>query len=122
MSHTITLNENQYNIDFNNYALHQFGEAAGFETYQDLISFFAGLLDVVNSEGKQLTLKQYKTLGTLCYIALKEGTPDLDLTEKQVFNLLPDNPELLLQVIPLATDSLPKPHKEDRSENKKKAS
>lgn len=111
----MTLNGKEYTLSFDNYALHEWGELCGFETFNRALEEFQGFAEVAN--GKDITLAQSKNLAKLCYIAL--GGKDSGLSEREVFNLTFENPELIQGSLVVALDALPKPHKEDKADKKK---
>lgn len=110
----ITLNEKTYPLAFDNYSLHEWGELCGFETFNNALRALQGFAEVAN--GKELTIAQSKQLAKLCYVAL-----DKAIEEREVFNLMFSNLELIKSSLVLALDSLPKPHREDRVKKKEVA-
>lgn len=106
----------EYFLSFDNWGLHQYGEACGFETLEDTYNTFTEFAQV--AEGKSLTIAQSKNLGYLIREVLGGG-----MEIREVFNLMSEHPGIIADCMKVALDSFPKPHAEGYNEEdvKKKA-
>lgn len=111
----MTLDGKEYPLEFDNFALHEWAELCGFETFNRALEEFQGFASVAN--GEPITITQSKNIAKLCFVAMKTG--GVEITEREAFNLTFKHPELIQKSLTLALDALPKPHKEDLGDKKK---
>lgn len=110
----MTINGKDYALKFDNKALFEFGELCGFDTYNETLDVFHEFIEVAKGEPLKLSLAD--KLGKLCFIALRHGNEGFDLSEREVFNAMAQNPLIMQETLITVLDMMPKPHLEDSLE------
>lgn len=108
---TVNYGGKEYALSFNNWKLHQYAEACGFETVAEAFNSFSGFAQVAN--GSELTIKQSKHLGHLCAIVIEE-----DLSLEDSINLIYSEIGLISDCLAVALEALPKPREEGMEKKK----
>jgi len=107
------INGKEYALAFDNKALFEFGELCGFETYSDTLEVFQEFAKV--ADGEKLSIKTADKLGKLCFTCLNVGNKKLDLTEREVFNHMIENPKFMGEALSMALLSFPRTYPESES-------
>ena len=111
---TVKYGGKEYVLSFNNWKLHQYAEACGFETLEEAFNSFGGFAEVAN--GASLTISQSKHLGHLCAIVIED-----ELSLEDSINLIYSEVGLIGDCLGVALDALPKPREEDEKKKLKVA-
>lgn len=108
----LELNGKEYNLHFDNWALHEYGEACGFETLEQTFMSFANYAMISESGG--LTIQASKQLAQLVKVTVEEIKE-----AREALNLMYEHPELITSVLNVAIAALPKPKSLEGEEQKK---
>jgi hypothetical protein len=107
----MVINKKEYSLAFDNKALFEFGELCGFETYSDTLDIFHEFAKV--ADGAKLKIDLADKLGKLCFVCLKVGNKSLDLTERDVFNHMIENPGFMGEALSMALLSFSRTYPEN---------
>ena len=107
------INEKEYSLAFDNKALFEFGALCGFDTYSDTLEIFHEFAKV--ADGAKLKIDLADKLGKLCFVCLNVGNKSLDLTEREVFNHMIENPAFMGEALSMALLSFPRTYPESES-------
>ena len=107
---TVKHADKEYNLSFNNWKLHQYGKACGFETLDETLNTFAEFASI--SEGGKMTLKLSEHLANLCGQVA-------DIDPQEAMEVMYNSPMFITECVAVALDALPKPHAEGVSDKKK---
>jgi len=115
----LEINGKTYNVEFNNYVLHLYGDLAGLDKYSDVADDLNEISEVMQGKN-EAKISTHKKLARLCFACLKSSNTDFDLSEEDILKELVNSPEVAIVILTETHEAMPKPHKEDRVDSDKK--